>query len=79
VITGANTGLGFENGNIARRARRHRHLACRNEGKAAQAADRIRRTVPGSTVRTLELDLASLASIRRAADHSGPSTPGSTC
>jgi NAD(P)-dependent dehydrogenase (short-subunit alcohol dehydrogenase family) len=68
VITGANTGLGFETAKLLAEHGATVVLACRNAGKAAQAAARITASVPDSTVRTLQLDLASLASVRRAAE-----------
>ncbi|MDQ0779768.1 NAD(P)-dependent dehydrogenase (short-subunit alcohol dehydrogenase family) [Streptomyces aurantiacus] len=67
VVTGANTGLGFA---IASALAQHGAdvvLACRNGDKAAAAADRIRIVAPGSVVRTLPLDLASLAAVRASA------------
>jgi NAD(P)-dependent dehydrogenase (short-subunit alcohol dehydrogenase family) len=68
VITGANTGLGFQTAKLFAEQGATVILACRNAGKAATAAARITASVPHSTVRTLQLDLASLASIRRAAE-----------
>jgi NAD(P)-dependent dehydrogenase (short-subunit alcohol dehydrogenase family) len=67
VITGANVGLGFETARLLAERGATVILACRNPIKAADAAARINASVPDSTVRTLQLDLASLASIRRAA------------
>jgi NAD(P)-dependent dehydrogenase (short-subunit alcohol dehydrogenase family) len=67
VVTGASTGLGFE---VARMLAGHGAtviMACRNTTKAETAADRIRGTAPGARVRTMLLDLASLASVREAA------------
>ncbi|QIS10845.1 oxidoreductase [Nocardia arthritidis] len=66
VITGANTGLGFE---TARALAEHGAtvvLACRNPDKAERAAQRIAETAH-ATVDTVRLDLASLASIGQAA------------
>ncbi|RDG38196.1 oxidoreductase [Streptomyces corynorhini] len=68
VITGANTGTGFEAARILAGRGAAVVLACRNSAKAADAADRIRAAVPGSTVTTLRLDLASQASVREAAE-----------
>jgi NAD(P)-dependent dehydrogenase (short-subunit alcohol dehydrogenase family) len=68
LITGANTGIGFE---AARMLAGHGAtvvLACRNLDKAVGAAARIGASTPGARVRTLQLDLASLASVRRAAE-----------
>ena len=67
VVTGASTGLGFE---VARMLSGHGAtviMACRNMPKAETAADRIRAAVPGAQVRTMPLDLASLASVEEAA------------
>jgi len=67
VVTGANTGLGFE---TARTLAGHGAaviLACRNPVKAAAAAERIRDVAPGTQVRTVPLDLASLDSVKQAA------------
>ena len=67
VISGANTGLGFQ---AARMLAGHGAtvvLACRDMGKAQQAADRIRTAAPGAAVSALPLDLGSLASVRAAA------------
>jgi NAD(P)-dependent dehydrogenase (short-subunit alcohol dehydrogenase family) len=67
VVTGASTGLGFE---VATMLAGHGStviMACRNIAKAETAADRIRDIVPGARVRTMPLDLASLASVREAA------------
>lgn len=67
VITGANTGLGFEAARILAQRGAAVVLACRTPAKAAEAADRIRAVAPGSTVATLQLDQASQASVREAA------------
>src|SRR5438552_1700478 len=68
VITGANTGLGFQTAKLLAEHGAAVVLACRDAAKAANAAARITASAPHATVRTLQLDLASLASIRRAAE-----------
>ncbi|MEW1720960.1 oxidoreductase [Streptomyces sp. NPDC093109] len=68
VVTGANTGIGFEAARILARRGAAVVLACRTPAKAADAADRIRAAAPGSSVTTLRLDLASQASVREAAE-----------
>ncbi|WP_019928550.1 oxidoreductase [Nocardia sp. BMG111209] len=68
LITGANSGLGFEAARVFARRNMVVVLACRDIGKADEARERIRTEVPAASVRTLELDLCSLASVRRAAD-----------
>jgi NAD(P)-dependent dehydrogenase (short-subunit alcohol dehydrogenase family) len=68
VITGANTGLGFQTAKVLAQHGATVVLACRNLDKAANAAARVRAAAPRATVSTLQLDLASLASVRRAAE-----------
>ncbi|MBU3066682.1 SDR family NAD(P)-dependent oxidoreductase [Nocardia sp. NEAU-G5] len=67
VITGANSGLGFETARILARRNMVVVLACRDIGKADEARDRILAEAPTASVRTLGLDLCSQASVRRAA------------
>ena len=68
VVTGANSGIGFEAAaTLARRGART-VLACRDTGKAEAAAARISAAAPGASVPVVRLDLASLDSIRAAAD-----------
>jgi len=67
VITGANTGLGFETA-AALAARGARVvLAVRNLDKGKQAATGISAAAPGAQVELQELDLTSLDSVRSAA------------
>jgi NAD(P)-dependent dehydrogenase (short-subunit alcohol dehydrogenase family) len=68
VITGANSGLGFETARVFARHGAEVVLACRNVGKADAARETILAETPAASLRTLELDLASQASVRRAAD-----------
>lgn len=68
VITGANTGLGFVTARILAQHGAAVVLACRTPAKAAEAADRIRAVAPGSAVTTLQLNQASLTSVREAAE-----------
>ena len=71
VVTGANSGLGFESALALARAGAHVVLACRDEAKGRDAVDRIRGVVPAADVRLDPLDLADLASVRTfAADFS---------
>jgi NAD(P)-dependent dehydrogenase (short-subunit alcohol dehydrogenase family) len=68
VITGANSGLGFETARVLARRGAEVVLACRDGRKAEQARGRLLAETPAASVGTLELDLASQASVRRAAD-----------
>src|SRR6478672_633430 len=68
VITGANTGLGYETATALAAKGAHVVLAVRNIEKGKAAADLITRANPGTNVAVQELDLSSLESIRGAAD-----------
>ncbi|GIH26662.1 oxidoreductase [Acrocarpospora phusangensis] len=67
VITGANTGVGFETAKVLAARGASVVLAIRDADRGKQAADRITADVPGADVRVQRLDLASLTSIRAAA------------
>src|SRR5690349_3461166 len=67
VVTGANTGLGFETARILAARGASVVLAVRDTDKGKAAAARIAGTAPGATVTVQPLDLASLESIRAAA------------
>jgi NAD(P)-dependent dehydrogenase (short-subunit alcohol dehydrogenase family) len=68
VITGANTGIGFETAaGLAEKGARV-VLAVRSPDKGHAAATRITDRIPAAEVEVQGLDLASLESVRRAAD-----------
>ena len=67
VVTGANTGLGFQTARVLAARGATVVLACRNLARADAAAGRIADNVPGAQLRTVELDLAALESVRAAA------------
>ena len=64
VITGANSGLGYQTALELAKAKAHVVMACRNAGRCNKAKNDILAVVPDATVTTLELDLGSLASVR---------------
>ena len=68
VITGANTGLGYETAAALADHGAHVVLAVRNLDKGKDAAARIATRSPGASVALQELDLTSLESIRAAAE-----------
>ena len=68
VITGANTGLGYETALALADHGAHVVLAVRNLDKGKDAAARITAQSPGAEVALQELDLTSLDSIRAAAE-----------
>ena len=67
VVTGANTGLGFETARVLAARGASVVLAVRDTDKGKAAAARIANTAPGANVMVQPLDLASLDSIRAAA------------
>lgn len=68
LITGANSGIGFYTALELARAGATVVLACRDAAKAEAAASRIRAEIPSGNVEILQLDLASLGSVRRSAE-----------
>jgi NAD(P)-dependent dehydrogenase (short-subunit alcohol dehydrogenase family) len=68
VVTGANTGLGFEAARILAARGARVLLACRSEDKARGAMARISAETPAAHLAFLPLDQADLDSVRRAAD-----------
>lgn len=68
LVTGANSGLGFEASKALASAGARVLMACRSEVKAAEAIAAIRAAQPSARVEHLALDLASLASVRAAAE-----------
>jgi NAD(P)-dependent dehydrogenase (short-subunit alcohol dehydrogenase family) len=67
VVTGANTGLGFETAQVLAARGASVVLAVRDIEKGKRAAARIAGTAPGANVMVQPLDLTSLESIRAAA------------
>src|SRR6266404_4772365 len=67
VVTGANTGLGFETARVLAARGASVVLAVRDTEKGKRAAARIAGTAPGADVMVQPLDLTSLDSIRAAA------------
>jgi NAD(P)-dependent dehydrogenase (short-subunit alcohol dehydrogenase family) len=67
VVTGANTGLGFEIAQVLAARGASVVLAVRDIEKGKRAAARIAGTAPGANVMVQPLDLTSLDSIRAAA------------
>ena len=68
LVTGANTGLGFEaSKTLAERGARVL-LGCRNEEKARAAMAEIEAATPGADLEFVPLDQGDLSSVRRAAE-----------
>jgi len=60
VITGANTGLGYETAKALATKGAHVVLAVRNVDKGKEAADRITAAAPRASISLQALDLTSL-------------------
>ncbi|MGB0963237.1 MAG: SDR family NAD(P)-dependent oxidoreductase, partial [Mycobacterium sp.] len=67
VVTGANSGIGYEAASVLAANGAHVVVAVRDLGKGKQAVDEIARGHPGADLAVQELDLSSLASVRAAA------------
>ncbi len=65
VVTGANSGLGYETSLALVQKGAHVVLACRNMEKGETAVAQIRQQVPPASLELTTLDLADLASIRQ--------------
>ena len=68
VVTGGNSGIGYETAREFARKRAEVILACRDLGKARTAAAQITASATGAKVDVMELDLSNLASVRGFSD-----------
>jgi NAD(P)-dependent dehydrogenase (short-subunit alcohol dehydrogenase family) len=68
IVTGGNSGIGYEAALQFARCHAHTILACRSLAKADGAAKQIVASHPDAKVEVMELDLSSLASIRAFAE-----------
>jgi NAD(P)-dependent dehydrogenase (short-subunit alcohol dehydrogenase family) len=67
VVTGSNTGLGYDTARVLAARGAHVVMAVRDAAKGEAAASRIRQASPSAKVTVHKLDLGSLASVREAA------------
>ena len=66
IVTGSNTGLGYDNARALAARGATVVMAVRDTAKGDAAADRVRELTPGAVVVVHKLDLGSLASVRTA-------------
>lgn len=64
IVTGGNSGIGFETTKELARKGAHTILACRSMEKGDDAAQRIRAEIPNARLEPMVLDLGSLKSVR---------------
>lgn len=75
IVTGANTGIGYEAALVLAGKGAKVVVAVRNLDKGAAAVAALKRVHPGADVTVQELDLSSLASVRAAAEDLGAALP----
>jgi NAD(P)-dependent dehydrogenase (short-subunit alcohol dehydrogenase family) len=68
VVTGANSGLGYETSLELARHGAHVVLSCRDEARGTEALQRLRTELPQVSAELSLLDLADLASVRKFAE-----------
>lgn len=69
IVTGANTGIGFQAAQEFARKGAECILACRNEKKGHTAVSNIQKRIPEARVRFLQLDLGSIKSVHLFAEN----------
>jgi NAD(P)-dependent dehydrogenase (short-subunit alcohol dehydrogenase family) len=67
IVTGANSGIGFESARELARKGASVVLACRSEGRGNDAEEKIQAELPDAVVRVMKLDLADLDQVRELA------------
>ena len=68
LVTGANSGLGRQVSRVLAQRGARVLMAARDRARGQAAVDEVRRAAPDAAVELVDLDLASLASVERAAD-----------
>ncbi len=70
IVTGGNNGLGKESIlQLAKHSPQKIYMGARSKPRAVEAIADIKRTTPNANIEFLEIDISSLASVKRAADN----------
>ena len=69
IVTGGNSGIGFETAQALARAGAHVIVAARSEHKGVEAIQKIKQVFPPAQVEAAVLDLADLSSVAAFARH----------
>jgi NAD(P)-dependent dehydrogenase (short-subunit alcohol dehydrogenase family) len=68
LVTGANSGIGFETARALADHGAHVIMGCRDPGRARVAADKLEHALDRSSIELLTLDLSDLVAVRRSAE-----------
>ncbi|PNW80161.1 hypothetical protein CHLRE_08g380550v5 [Chlamydomonas reinhardtii] len=68
MITGANSGIGFQATRLLARNNAHVVMVVRDEDKGRKAAEDIKRDIPHAKLTLMQADMASLSSVKRLAE-----------
>ena len=68
LVTGANSGIGYETTRVLADHGAHVIMACRSREKAARARDKLESQLGRSSLELLDLDLSNPVSVRNAAE-----------
>lgn len=68
IVTGANSGLGYESALALARKQATVVMACRNMDKGQKALEQVKAKVPNAKLHLMKLDLSSLASVKEFVD-----------
>ena len=65
IVTGGNSGIGYEAAKVFAAKGAHTVLACRNPAKGESALSELKQNAPNASAELMQLDLASLASVKQ--------------
>lgn len=65
LVTGANSGIGFETALVLAQKGAHVVMACRNDARGEEAVRRVQAVYPGASVEMRKVDVSRLASVEK--------------